>query len=271
MTQRIAVAEKTRGRLRALIDGRLGTGADRSDLVRMAVQLIVEEVLEGEARDKLGRERYERAEGEASKPASRPATKRRRARIARDLRAGIMADYADSLPTAARCFEDDFEACIAHLRLPVTHRRSTRTTNLIERLFGEERRRLKIVPNAFRREARPEADVRRADPRCRKLARLALHRIRIASARRRAKGSERRVRHLYHPIRQAISDALFQQIRALTDDLREMRDGVTKRYAEDRTHNKLGLPSTFTLDAYRDVLAKLDASHPEVIKPHEII
>jgi transposase-like protein len=48
-----------------------------------------------------------------------------------------------------RCFDDDFEACIAHLRLPVTHRRSTRTTNLIERLFGEERRRLKIVPNAF--------------------------------------------------------------------------------------------------------------------------
>ena len=60
-----------------------------------------------------------------------------------------MADYADSLPTAVRCFDDDFEACIAHLRLPVTHRRSTRTTNLIERLFGEERRRLKIVPNAF--------------------------------------------------------------------------------------------------------------------------
>jgi putative transposase len=48
--------------------------------------------------------------------------------IARDLRAGIMADCADSLPTAVRCFDDDFEACIAHLRLPVTHRRSTRTT-----------------------------------------------------------------------------------------------------------------------------------------------
>ena len=47
-----AQAEKTRERLRALIDGRLGTGADRSDLVRMAVQLIVEEVLEAEARDK---------------------------------------------------------------------------------------------------------------------------------------------------------------------------------------------------------------------------
>ncbi|MGF1609948.1 MAG: hypothetical protein ACFCUQ_11170, partial [Kiloniellales bacterium] len=41
-------------------------------------------------------------------------------------------------------------ACIAHLRLPVTHRRATRTTNLLERLFLEERRRLKIIPNAFR-------------------------------------------------------------------------------------------------------------------------
>ncbi|MFL5214471.1 MAG: transposase, partial [Microvirga sp.] len=53
------------------------------------------------------------------------------------------------LPSAVACFEDDFEACIAHLRLPVTHRRSTRTTNLLERLFGEERRRLKIIPNGF--------------------------------------------------------------------------------------------------------------------------
>jgi transposase-like protein len=44
---------------------------------------------------------------------------------------------------------DDFEACIAHLRFPVTHRRALRTTNLLERLFVEERRRLKIIPNAF--------------------------------------------------------------------------------------------------------------------------
>jgi putative transposase len=69
--------------------------------------------------------------------------------IARDLRAGIMADYGTTLVNAVKCFDDDFEACIAHLRLPVTHRRVTRTTNLLERLFVEERRRLKIVPNAF--------------------------------------------------------------------------------------------------------------------------
>ena len=69
--------------------------------------------------------------------------------IARQLAAGIRADYANALPSALACFEDDFEACIAHLRLPVTHRRFARTTNLLERLFVEERRRLKIIPNGF--------------------------------------------------------------------------------------------------------------------------
>ena len=68
--------------------------------------------------------------------------------IARQLATGIRADYAD-LPSALACFDDDFEACIAHLRLPVTHRRLIRTTNLLERLFVEERRRLKIIPNGF--------------------------------------------------------------------------------------------------------------------------
>ena len=52
------------------------------------------------------------------------------------------------LPSAISCFEDDLEACIAHLRLPVTYRRTTRTTNLLERLFVEDRR-LKISPNGF--------------------------------------------------------------------------------------------------------------------------
>ena len=37
----------------------------------------------------------------------------------------------------------------AHLGFPVAHRRTIRTTNLLERLFVEERRRLKIIPNAF--------------------------------------------------------------------------------------------------------------------------
>ena len=69
--------------------------------------------------------------------------------IARDLAQGVVKDYRDTLPTAVACFQDDFEACIAHLRMPVTHRRAIRTTNLLERLFVEERRRLKIIPNAW--------------------------------------------------------------------------------------------------------------------------
>ena len=48
-----------------------------------------------------------------------------------------------------QCFRDDFEACIAHLRFPLRHRRVIRTTNLLERLFLEERRRTKIIPHAF--------------------------------------------------------------------------------------------------------------------------
>src|SRR5271166_1715857 len=48
----------------------------------------------------------------------------------RFLASGVRADYARLAPSALACFEDDFEACIAHLRLPVTHRRLTRTTNL---------------------------------------------------------------------------------------------------------------------------------------------
>lgn len=69
--------------------------------------------------------------------------------IARELAEGVVADYQAELPSAIACFMDDFEACIAHLRMPVTHRRAIRTTNLLERLFVEERRRLKIIPNAF--------------------------------------------------------------------------------------------------------------------------
>ena len=69
--------------------------------------------------------------------------------IARDLARSLVANYEHHYPSAMACFMDDFEACIAHLRTSITHRRATRTTNLLERLFAEERRRLKITPNAW--------------------------------------------------------------------------------------------------------------------------
>jgi transposase-like protein len=68
------------------------------------------------------------------------------ARLARD---EFVKTWSNELPSAVACFEDDFEACIAHLRLPIGHRRAIRTTNLLERMFGEERRRTKVIPHAF--------------------------------------------------------------------------------------------------------------------------
>jgi transposase-like protein len=69
--------------------------------------------------------------------------------LARLLRDEIVAAYGADLPSAVACLDDDFEACIAHLRFPLGHRRAIRTTNLLERLFGEARRRTKVIPHAF--------------------------------------------------------------------------------------------------------------------------
>jgi len=65
------------------------------------------------------------------------------------LRDDVVKEYERELPAAVKCFFDDFEACIAHLRFPLRHRKVIRTTNLLERLFLEERRRTKIIPNGF--------------------------------------------------------------------------------------------------------------------------
>jgi putative transposase len=70
-------------------------------------------------------------------------------KLAEMAREEFASTYQDEHPTAVACFLDDFEACVAHLRLPITHRKATRTTNMLERLFGEERRRTKIIPHAF--------------------------------------------------------------------------------------------------------------------------
>ena len=65
------------------------------------------------------------------------------------LREDFAAAYERELPAVVKCFLDDFDACVAHLRFPLRHRKVIRTTNLLERLFLEERRRTKIVPHAF--------------------------------------------------------------------------------------------------------------------------
>jgi hypothetical protein len=69
--------------------------------------------------------------------------------IARQLAMGVRADYADLLPSALACFGTISRPASRNLRLPVAHHPFARTTNDLERLFVEERRRLKIIPNGF--------------------------------------------------------------------------------------------------------------------------
>jgi len=69
--------------------------------------------------------------------------------MARILRDDLVERFDQEAPTAVRCFVEDFEACIAHLHCPPEHRRIVRTTNLLERLFGEERRRMRAAGHFF--------------------------------------------------------------------------------------------------------------------------
>jgi putative transposase len=63
----------------------------------------------------------------------------------------FVEQYGSRLPSAVACFGDDLEASLDHLKLPSLQHRSTRTTNLVERGFEEERRRSKVIPE-FRTE-----------------------------------------------------------------------------------------------------------------------
>ena len=59
MATRLPASQRTREELTALIEGRLSTASAKDELVKLASRLIVEEALEGEAGDALGRDYYE--------------------------------------------------------------------------------------------------------------------------------------------------------------------------------------------------------------------
>ena len=59
MTRRVPASMRTRESLSALIEGRLSSADGRAALVKLATRLIVEEALEAESRDALGRDYYE--------------------------------------------------------------------------------------------------------------------------------------------------------------------------------------------------------------------
>lgn len=58
----------------------------------------------------------------------------------------IIEQYREPFPSAMKCLEKDLEECLVALKFPFAHRIQIRTTNLLERLFGEGKRRTKIIP-----------------------------------------------------------------------------------------------------------------------------
>ena len=52
--ERILASERTRERLNALMNGEFELADGRSELMRLTARLIIEEALEGEARDYTG-------------------------------------------------------------------------------------------------------------------------------------------------------------------------------------------------------------------------
>ena len=58
----------------------------------------------------------------------------------------LIGRFEERYPSAMACLAEDLEACLEHLRFPRIHRRRIRTTNLLERLFEEGRRRTKVIP-----------------------------------------------------------------------------------------------------------------------------
>jgi transposase-like protein len=58
----------------------------------------------------------------------------------------LIARFADRYSTAMACLEQDLEECVTYLRFPDAHHRRIRTTNRLERLNGEGRRRTKVIP-----------------------------------------------------------------------------------------------------------------------------
>ncbi len=58
----------------------------------------------------------------------------------------VIDKYSRELPSLCKCLMDDSEALLNVLKLPYKHRKVVRSTNLVERVFVEERRRTKVIP-----------------------------------------------------------------------------------------------------------------------------
>jgi transposase-like protein len=58
----------------------------------------------------------------------------------------LIARFRSRYPSAIECLEKDLAECLTYLHFPPEHQKRLRTTNLLERTFGESRRRTKVIP-----------------------------------------------------------------------------------------------------------------------------
>lgn len=58
----------------------------------------------------------------------------------------LIARYKSAYSSAMECLQEDLEACLAYRHFPQEHAKYIRTTNLMERTFGEGRRQTKVIP-----------------------------------------------------------------------------------------------------------------------------
>lgn len=67
----------------------------------------------------------------------------------RELTRAVVAKYDSVYPSAMACLGNDLDASLNHLKLPARLRQLVRSSNGLERLFEEERRRSKVIPHFF--------------------------------------------------------------------------------------------------------------------------
>lgn len=67
--------------------------------------------------------------------------------------AAFVEKYSKTYPTAVECLQRDLEACLTFYAFPEAHWKTIRTTNVIERLFGEVKKRSHKMAAAFRNES----------------------------------------------------------------------------------------------------------------------
>jgi putative transposase len=66
--------------------------------------------------------------------------------------AAFLEKYQPVYPTAIACLQRDLDACLTFYAYPKEHWKTIRTNNVIERLFGQVKRRSHKMAAAFRNE-----------------------------------------------------------------------------------------------------------------------